>query len=262
MGKNSKIAWTDHTFNPWWGCTKTSEGCQNCYAERQARRFHDVWGADKPRRFFDAKHWMEPTKWNRDAAKSSTRAKVFCGSMCDIFEARNDLIMKRYSLWGLIRSTQSLDWLLLTKRPENVMAMLPKEWQMGLPHNVWMGITAENQEAADERIPLLLQIPAAVRFVSAEPLLSAIDLSPWLDQRLVTTSASPPWVRGIVWTIVAAESGPGARPMDEDWVRDLRDQCVAAGIPYFYKQRLENGKKVSMPELDGQVWDQFPEGVR
>ncbi len=130
MGKTA-IEWTDYTFNSWWGCVKVSEGCKNCYAERFATRFgFDVWGPDKARRFFDDKYWAEPMRWNAEAEREGVRRRVFCGSMCDVFEAGNDawLTHNRARLWDLIERTPALDWLLLTKRPENIEGMLPEVW--------------------------------------------------------------------------------------------------------------------------------------
>ena len=122
MGVETKIAWTDHTFNPWWGCVKVSPGCANCYAETFAKRTgHAVWGAETDRRFFGDKHWAEPVKWNLAAAKAGVRRRVFCGSMCDVFEGPRPLLDDwRDQLWTLIRYTPNLDWLLLTKRPESL----------------------------------------------------------------------------------------------------------------------------------------------
>src|SRR5258708_7584279 len=117
MGKNSHIEWTHHTFNPWWGCTKVSPACDNCYAEAWAKRVgNDVWGSKAPRRFFSDSHWKEPLKWQAQAAEEEERARVFCASMADVFEARPELDAPRARLWKLIESTPNLDWLLLTKR--------------------------------------------------------------------------------------------------------------------------------------------------
>src|SRR5712671_6808752 len=123
MAKNSSIEWTDHTFNPWWGCSKVSPGCNNCYAETWAKRVGEkIWGKDEPRRFFTDKHWDEPLKWNDEALSSGTRRRVFCASMADVFEQRTDLNPWRARLWKLTEETPKLDWLLLTKRPENIAA--------------------------------------------------------------------------------------------------------------------------------------------
>ena len=454
MGSNSKIEWTRHTFNAWVGCSKVSAGCTRCYAESLAKRTGlAIWGDSGTRHVTSDAYWQEPYKWATAAGRLGERHRVFCNSLADVFEDRPDLSAPRHRLWKLILDTRhSLDWLLLTKRPEH-FDMLP----LSLADSIWLGVSCENQATADERIPLLLQAPAAVRFVSVEPMLGAIDLSrfllynpineettgrgglpgrsggrtgdrrrgPYLEseearvgpletlcgkpglyesegrerqrglppserdvqreglrdrgassclQALQGTNprgpdgepprwgqeAESPGQSGVsnlfrsansrdscfesgpclqpVWNqelngetlrrsdssdsgeiraggrdadqtgeslrsgipndirhregwgekvssgadgglckpkeqsaalakragpisliIVGGESGPGARPMDENWVRSIRDQCVAASTSFFYKQRLENGHKISLPLLDGQQWAQFPE---
>ena len=202
MGKETAISWTDHTFNPWWGCEKVSPGCAHCYAETFAKRTgNDVWGAAAPRRFFGDKHWAEPLKWNAEAREAGVRRRVFCASMADWLEDRDDLIPHLARLLDLIRQTPHLDWLLLTKRPENWKERIGKaarhtrenggdmrlfcEWGHGTPPpNVWIGTTVEDQRRADERIPALLAIPAIVRFLSGEPLLEAVNIiTPLLDHK-------------------------------------------------------------------------------
>lgn len=257
MGKDSKIAWTDHTFNPWWGCAKVSDGCKHCYAETFSNRFGDWWGPEAERRYFGEKHWNQPLKWNREAEEEGIRHKVFCGSMCDIFEYRNDpewmkLNNARWKLWPLIENTPNLDWLLLSKRPEKAVLLLPELWWHGknpekhMPENVWIGTTTENQEQANIRIPKLLHIPARIRWLSIEPMLDFVDLSTWF---------TPNYNAGIHWVIVGGESGPGARPMQLDWARSIRDQCQDAGVPFFMKQiggHLNKGKEMK----------DFPEDLR
>ena len=215
-----------YSYNPWWGCVKVSPGCQNCYAETFAKRTgHNIWGpaATTQRRTFGEKHWQEPLKWNEDALQAGERRRVFCSSMADVFEDHPQLIDERLRLWKLIDQTPQLDWLLLTKRPENIDYMAPCSWVAdGFPGNVWLGVSAENQAMADKRIPILAGIPATVRFLSCEPLLGPLDLSEWLDF--------------ISWVIVGGESGPKARPMNPDWVRSIRGQCNGAGVAYFVKQ--------------------------
>jgi protein gp37 len=311
VGENSKIEWTDHTFNPWWGCTKVSAGCANCYAETFANRFGNWWGPDAERRFFGAHHWHDPLRWNRKAERDGVRAKVFCGSMCDFLENRADLQNAREALYGIIDRTPMLDWLLLTKRPEN-FHMLPEYWLDDWPDNVWPGVTVEDSDCL-WRIGKLLLLPAAVRFVSCEPLLGPIDLrnivineSPdgnhymldalngigWFKRTCVENPHKPSPGNGLAWTIVGGESGPGARPMHPDWARSLRDQCQAAGVPYFLKQHgawtwdvskfsdaelreydrrsavlwnhhipqaVRVGKKAAGRTLDGREWNEFPE---
>jgi len=207
MGKNSRIEWTDHTFNPWWGCTKVSEACKNCYAEAWSKRVgQQVWGPKAERRFFGDRHWLEPLKWNADAAERGERRRVFCASMADVFEDRRILDPWRSKLWELIDATPQLDWLLLTKRPEHVEAFTP--WRVHWPHNIWLGTTVEDQMAAETRLPHLEKIPAAVRFISAEPFRGALQIQPWLG---IT----------IDWVITGGESGPKARPSSPSWFREL-----------------------------------------
>jgi protein gp37 len=246
MAKNSAIGWTDHTFNIRIGCTRASEGCVNCYAEDLDRkRFSQFggahWGPRAKRHILADSTWKNPVKWDKDAAKEGTRKRVFCCSLADAFENVDDGQLER--LWALIRVTPNLDWQLLTKRPENIARMLPADWGDGWP-NVWLGATVENQRRADERIPILRRIPAVVRFLSCEPLLELINLD----------------IAGIDWVIVGAESGPRdrVRPMELDWVRSLRDQRLAAGIAFFFKQDVDGGKKVPLPVLDGKHWAEYP----
>jgi protein gp37 len=150
MGKNSKIEWTHHTFNPWWGCTKVSPACKNCYAETWARRIGaDIWGRSAPRRFFSDQHWRAPLAWNSEAQDEGVRRRVFCASMGDVFEGRTDLNEWRVRLWQLIEDTPWLDWLLLTKRPERALDYVP--WDLEWPENVWVGTTVENQRWVDHR---------------------------------------------------------------------------------------------------------------
>lgn len=246
MTANSKIEWTHHTFNPWWGCVKVSEGCKFCYANTLSSRYgHDVWGVDKPRRFFGDKHWTEPFKWDAQAEKNGERARVFCASMADVFEERDDLNEPRGRLWDLIEATNNLDWLLLTKRPENILRMLPQRWLESMPDNLWLGTSVETQKRAEERIPHLLNVPAKVRFLSVEPQLEKIHLElidgcfydggmPFESQRLSHPANSDG--RGIHWVIVGGESGAKARPFDARWAYSLRDECHNAGVAFFMKQ--------------------------
>lgn len=252
MGQDSKIEWTHHTFNPWWGCQKVSDGCTNCYALTLSKRYgYDVWGPAKttPRRMMSEAYWKQPLKWNRAAQATGVRARVFCASMADVFEDHPQVAEWRKQLWGVIDQTPSLDWLLLTKRPQNVNGMVPWWWigsQPGhFPDNVWIGTSCEDQRRADERIPHLLRVPAKVRFLSCEPLLGALDLSKWLAHAPALPADLPsdaqwglsaPTNEGISWIICGGESGPGARPMHPAWARSLRDQAQAAGVAFFFKQ--------------------------
>jgi protein gp37 len=217
--KNSEIDWTDHTFNPWWGCVKVSPACDNCYADKLSTRVgYEVWGKDAPRRMMSDNYWKEPLHWNA-ALKNGQRERVFCASMADIFERNGKIVEPRKRMWELIAGTPNLDWLLLTKRHDNVK--LP--WGDGTPwDNVWVGMTVENQEYADIRLPYLARVNAVVRFISAEPLLGAIDISKYATS--------------IDWVICGGESGGNARAMSLDWARSLRDQCTKFHIPFHMKQ--------------------------
>ncbi len=246
MGKNSHIEWTHHTFNPWWGCAKVSPACTHCYAETLTKRFGGAsWGGKGQRRFFGAAHWNEPAKWNAEALRTRTRSRVFCASMSDVFEDRRDLDNERVKLWGLIEKNKSLDWLLLTKRPEVVKDLVP--WGDQWPDNVWLGTSVENQEWADKRIPYLLAAPAKIRFLSCEPLLGALDLGCYLKKNRIQ------------WIIAGGESGAGSRPMHPDWVRRLRDVASEQGIAFHFKQWGNFAPAIK--EVHGQAQFRFPDKV-
>lgn len=246
MSTKTTIEWTDHTFNPFWGCTEVSPGCDNCYAREWARRFGVKWGPGETRKLASERTWAEPLKWNAKAAKNGVRRRVFCASMADIFDNEGPPAAREW-LWELIEETPSLDWLLLTKRIGNVMSMVPARWQQAFPRHIWIGATIVNQEEADRDIPKLLRVPAAVRFLSCEPLLGPINLRELsLDNNVKLDAlsgfhsgpAAPlPAITGhISWVIVGGESGRKARPMHPEWARSLRDQCIAAYVPYHFKQ--------------------------
>lgn len=269
MGKDTAISWTRHTFNPWWGCAKVSPGCAHCYAESFAKRTGNaVWGEQAERRFFGDKHWNEPMKWNSDAAKAGERRRVFCASMADWLEDREDLTPHLMRLLVLIQSTPHLDWLLLSKRPENFAKRIQEIadgwqsscemavwWTRGVaPENVWLGTTVENQEMADKRIPELLKIPAKVRFLSCEPLLGPVDLRTVVD-----------WWNSdekIHWVIAGGESGPGFREFNPEWARSLRDQCKSAHVAFHMKQ-MGGLKPTMMPPIPEDLmireWPQYNE---
>lgn len=228
MAKKTKISWADATFNPWWGCTKVSAGCDSCYAETFSKRVgENVWGPTAKRRFFGDKHWNEPRRW-RDKAKASGESfRVFCASMADICEDRPDLIWPRMRLMGLIQDTPELTWILLTKRPENFNRLF--DWRergthrpLLWPKNVWAMATVENQEQAEKRIPQLWNVAATVRGISYEPALGPLNLK-----------FSPAYID---WVICGGESGIRARPMSLDWARSVRDQCRRDNIAFFMKQ--------------------------
>ena len=264
MGKGSKIEWTDHTFNPWWGCVKASPGCKNCYAESMCERFPGeegkIWGPPKTttRRVFGDKHWNDPMRWDKAAAKAGVQHKVFVASMADVFEDHPRVVADRVRLWNIIENTPNLIWLLLTKRPENIRQMIPERWAKDMPRNIWFGTSTEDQEWAEKRIPVLLEaVPtAAVHFISYEPALGPIDITAWMSKE---DPARRSLTGNLNWVIAGAESGPKARPMSEDWVREVRDQCAFTGTAFMYTQRIEDGKKISLPELDGIKHENFPE---
>lgn len=227
----SLIEWTDHTFNPWWGCSRVSPACRLCYADTTATRWgHQLWRRKGPRRMLSDGNWRNPVKWDRDAAKVGVPAKVFCASMADVFEQHPvaeinaQLDTARARLWELIERTPWLTWQLLTKRPENVAAMAP--WTTDWPENVWLGTSVEDNQRAAERLPVLTATHARTLFLSCEPLLEDLDLSPWLEG----AGRRPDWV------ICGGESGHQARSTREEWVSSLRDQCAAASVLFFFKQ--------------------------
>jgi protein gp37 len=189
------------------------------------------------RRFFGDKHWNEPRRWNRKAADAGVRRRVFCASMADVFEERSDLDEHRERLWELIVETPELDWLLLTKRPQNVLEMVPDDWHMegveewsGVwPANAWVGTTVEDNAHARVRLRRLVRVPAPILFVSAEPLLG---LLPDLRQFLMPGR----WSGGVNWVLVGGESGAHPRRMDPAWAQLLMDHCDEVGVPFHFKQ--------------------------
>ena len=255
-----------------------SPACDNCYAELWSKRLgKKIWGAGAERRFFGDAHWKEPLAWNAEAADTEERPRVFCASMADVFEHKKGLAEHRRRLWDLIERTPNLDWLLLTKRPQNISRMVPWD-EDSWPQNIWLGTTVENQQFARLRLPHLLKHRSVVRFLSCEPLLGEIDLSTWID----SVDFQP-----IDWIIAGGESGPGARPMHPDWVDSLRNQCIDSNIAFHFKQwghwvptelvERDNVKKVSiqwsgarsvemtrLPKKDagrmlgGRTWDEVP----
>lgn len=219
------------TWNPFVGCRRVSPGCAHCYMFRdQAKYGHDPSQVRRTsdKTFYAPLHYKEPHV-------------IFTCSWSDFFIEEGD--DWRGEVWDVIRQTPQHTYQVLTKRPERIAQCLPPEWGEGWPH-VWLGVTAENQKAADKRLPLLLETPASFHWVCAEPLLGALDLGDYLH--------------GISWLITGAESGPQARPLNEDWVRSLRDQCNGAGVAFCYKQNMVNGIRLRSPRLDGRVWDEMP----
>lgn len=335
MAKYSRIEWTDATWSPVTGCAPISEGCQNCYAKRMANRLRGRCGypADDPFRVtLHPERLGEPLRWKEPR-------RVFVCSMGDLFheDVPDEFIDYVFAVMG---RSQQHTFILLTKRPERMREYLqagryqqilniayrlkyrPEGLGKGIDNpkdmrwrpNVWLGVTTENQQRADERIPVLLQIPAAVRFVSIEPMLGPIDLTKLIIPITGPGSSQPcapeTWRQinaltgddyqydwkchgvghqgpQLNWVICGGETGPGARPMHPDWVRSLRDQCQAAGVPFFFKQWGEYcfpsqmpeetyqalqdrynldveipwkvGKKAAGRILDGETWDEMPE---
>lgn len=248
MAETTAIAWTDSTFNPWHGCNKVGPGCDNCYAERDSKRFNGdkvLWGVNAQRITMSENYWKQPIKWNKRAVELGVRHKVFCASMADVFD-KNAPEGAREKLWGLIKATPNLDWLILTKRIGNAKSMLPSDWSEGYS-NVWLVITVVNQEEADRDIPKLLALPAAVRGLSMEPLLSKVSLrefSPFsVAYGMTSLLNSHQTFGGIDWVIVGGESGSSARPMNHDWARSLRDQCKFVNVPFFFKQLSQANSK-------------------
>jgi protein gp37 len=319
MAKNSNIEWTDHTFNPWIGCAKVSAGCKHCYAETlMDKRYKRVkWGPAGQRVRTSAANWRKPLAWNREAKEQGRRAKVFCASLADVFEHKPDqqpeMDQWRYELFKLIIDTPHLDWLLLTKRPASVNPMIEHVTGFSASHmwfhaaqNVRIGTSFENQEQANKRLPALMEVPAP-NFVSCEPILGPVDLTrmyvlrhnkPVNMLKIAGCVMHAPghclgdcrwrWP-GLGWVIVGGESGTDARPMHPKWARDIRDDCVDAGVPFLFKQwgrwlpfgqsapdddgtwcppgRIIRayqhnfqgiGKKLSGRLLDGREWNQFP----
>jgi protein gp37 len=265
----TSIEWATDVWNPVTGCTKVSAGCKNCYAEKLAGRF---WG---DRKFTDVKFHPErledPFRWKKPR-------RVFVNSMSDLFHEKLDfayILTIFYRMATYDRHT----YIVLTKRA-NRMVEFFEFWQEHIKlckaegraffmpplRNVWLGVSVENQQSADERIPYLLETPAAVRFVSVEPMLGEVDLtqamygidSPGMNVFGFTDGFG--YEACLHWVICGCESGQSARPFDMDWARDLRDQCQSADVPFFFKQGRTDGKLVKMPELDGIVWNELPRG--
>lgn len=268
MAANTQIEWCDHTFNPWEGCQKVGPGCDHCYAEtRNARYGGGVatnWGPGAPRRRTSAANWRKPERWERDAeafmAEHGRRQRVFCASLADVFDNAVDP-QWRVDLGELILRTPNLEWLLLTKRAGNVLAMLAAMFPGDVPDNVRIGFTIVTQTEWERDRRKIASVSVACRlnpFLSMEPLLERVTLD-------VDDARWPVWWRFVSWVIVGGESGPGARIMQTAWVRALRDECEQHQVPFLFKQWGEwklgefmVGKKKAGRELDGQTYDGFP----
>lgn len=259
MAEITGISWTNHTFNPWGGCVKVSAGCAHCYAANlpPGMRRGAEWGKDLPRVPAGEDYWKQPLAWERAAIKAGERRRVFCASTADVFEDRDDLDAPRARLFALIEATPGIDWLLTTKRADAITRRVPAHWRHRFPGNVWMLVSVENQQAADERIPHLLRVPAVVRGLSMEPLLGPVDLEcapmdhdgfpgtnnyltgewwPALGNYTLEHEGRRRLGEGINWIITGGESGRGARPMEEPWVRDIHRQARGAGVAIHHKQ--------------------------
>jgi protein gp37 len=282
MGENTKIQWADNTFNGWIGCTKVSPACDHCYAEELATRYGWAeWGVGKPRHRTSPENWKKPLAWNRKAEKLGIRYRVFANSLSDVFDVevpdawRDDLML-------LIEATPNLDWLLLTKRPRVMREYF--ERRGSVPENVWAGTTVENQTMAELRLPELLRVPAANRFLSCEPLLGPLDLihipltkpdehSVFRTINALTgvrghgskfgfTETTDPIQPHIGWVIVGGESGKDVRPIEQDWIRSLRGQCEGSGAAFFFKQWSGRNPKTLGRLLDGREWNEIPHPER
>ena len=264
---NTKIEWTEATWNVVTGCTKVSPGCDNCYAERITERFNGKGSFAEVKLHHD--RLEAPLRWRKPR-------RVFVNSMSDLF---HDAVPDEFiaTVWAIMVLTPQHTYQILTKRHGRMRSLLNSdtfsdavidmvadhpeldrrrqlgrwplcEWEGDLPlPNVWLGVSVEDQKRADLRIPALLGTPAAVRFLSCEPLIGPIQLGDWVD--------------GIDWVIAGGESGPGHRPIDPDWVRSLRDQCQAARTAFFFKQWGGQTPKSGGRALDGREWSEFPASV-
>lgn len=296
MGK-TKIAWADYTFNGWVGCTKVSPGCQHCYAESYDKRVGGVpksggqlrWGVGAPRTKTSEAYWRQPLRWAKEATAAGVRPRVFCSSLADWLDPEVPDSW-RLELLDLIARTPELDWLLLSKRPEQWRGalgraidvwpttpggaageVLAQAWLDGKPpRNVWLGVTVEDQFRADVRIPLLLETPAAVRFLSCEPLLEPVDLSAFMGGPYVGLPGDvvhDHYNAGIDWSIIGGESGPKARPFNIAWARDLVRQGRAGGAQVFVKQLGANffmspRVRVPLKARAGEDPAEWPEDLR
>lgn len=240
MAEDSKIGWTDHTQNFWWGCHKVSQECRFCYIAAIMRRggFEPFKG---PMR---TKNWDNPLRWNRTAEREGRRLRVFTCSMSDFFHDGAD--RWRDEAWQIIAECKNLDWIVLTKRAERIAECLPADWGSGYP-NAWLGVTAGCKESLP-RVSALLKVPAVVRFISAEPLLEQLNFRPYLS--------------GIHWVITGCERArkDKRRLMDLEWVRDIDSQCRAAGVAHFFKQYYVNDSGVPCEDgiLDGIQCQEWP----
>lgn len=277
MSQNSKIEWTAATWNPVTGCTKSSPGCKNCYAEREWSRL-----SANPKTVYHGREFTDvqchPERLNLPLSWQKPRL-IFVNSMGDLFhpEVSETFIRSVFLVMGRAKRHR---FQVLTKYAWRMQEILfpgmefPEFYGLQYPlPNVWIGVSCENQITANLRIPLLLNTPAAIRFVSLEPLLGPIDLTD-MPTRYHPNANVLTWYRpSLDWVIVGGETGPNARPMDPAWARSLRDQCVKSDVPFFFKQwgqwrpalpgekpsdMFRVGRKAAGRLLDGQEWTQYP----
>lgn len=256
MSTGTAIQWTDNSWNPWWGCVKVAQGCKNCYAERDSARWYGrkLWGPNSERRIASEKVWNDPRRWNRAAERSGVRAKVFCLSMGDILEDHPALVEPRKRAVGVIESTPWLDWQLLTKRPENAEMF---GWGDSWPGNVWFGASAATYNEIIGNAGLLAKVDGPViRFLSIEPLIEAPGN---LGGLIYDTDGGTGGEMLIHWVIVGGESGPGARPCELGWIRNVVGDCRDAGVAVFVKQL---GASAGMIDKKGGDWSEWPEDLR
>ena len=272
MAETTAIEWCDSTFNPVWGCQKVTAACDFCYAELLDKRTSGGkhWGPRAPRRRTSAQNWNKPRKWQREADKfflaHGRKRRVFCASMADVFDNQWDPEW-RADMWDLIRECPDLDWLLLTKRPSHIAAMLPDFWDEIKGH-VWLGATIESQKAFDQSWRHLAMIDAAVLFFSMEPLLTYVDIRPALRGLVYTQGGSAFAVNKLGWVITGGESGGRntSRPTPDGAFADIQHQCEVFGVPFLFKQwgnwdanqTYNRNKKALGRTLDGIVHDGFP----
>lgn len=292
----TKIEWTEKTWNPITGCQRVSAGCQHCYAERMTKRLAAM-GQEKYQKLINEQgRFNGVLKFDKATLEIPRKVKKptvwFVNSMSDVFHGQMHFLWHP-RIWQVMADTPQHTYQILTKRAENMQEVVSElVKQFGVLPNVWLGVSVENQAAANERIPHLLQTPAAIRFLSCEPLLGPVELGRWLPPAPGVSWAHEvmeAWgedTNKIDWVITGGESGPGARQMHPDWARLLRDQCVAADVPFFFKQWgewlplasadeasnyrgamregknvrwIKVGKKTAGCLLDGREWKEMPE---
>jgi protein gp37 len=270
MAEISNIEWTEATWNCWHGCAKVSAGCKNCYMFTEKRAY----GQDPERVVRSKTTFDAPLKWLKRHLTKGTPLPKYCFtcSWSDFFIAEADAW--RPEAWQIIRDTPRITYQILTKRIERVRECLPPDWGNGY-QNVWLGVSVENQDLADKRIPLLLDTPAVLRWISAEPLLGPLDLAHITGEDQFYNAlrgtihfrerreaiATP----GLDWIVVGGESGHEARPCQLDWIRDIVAQCQAAKVPVFVKQLGAMAAKSGLVKLDdrkGGDPQEWPEDLR